>query len=77
MTTPSTKTHHLQVRVKTHQPKTKILKEEDGVIHIALHAPPEENKANIELIKFLSKENGMHARIISGRTSKEKTIELY
>ncbi|HZX44473.1 MAG TPA: DUF167 domain-containing protein [Candidatus Nanoarchaeia archaeon] len=42
------------------------------VIRIA--ARPEDNKANLEAIKFLSKTLGKKARIVSGLTSKTKVI---
>jgi uncharacterized protein (TIGR00251 family) len=44
---------------------------------IKIKARPEENKANIELIKFLSKSTGKKARIKSGLRSREKIIEVF
>ena len=43
---------------------------------IAIKAPPKDNKANIELIKFLSKLLKKKVRIKSGKTSKVKVIEV-
>ena len=43
---------------------------------ISVRAKPEDNKANIELIKFLSRELKAKARIASGFRGREKIIEL-
>ena len=37
---------------------------------------PEDNKANIEVIKFLSKSLKKKVKIVSGLKSKEKMIEI-
>lgn len=66
----------VRVKVKSRQPKTQIIKEENGIIHIALHAPPVDGKANIELVKFLSRHFRKKAEIISGKSSKEKLVKL-
>lgn len=44
---------------------------------IQIKARAEDNKANAELIKFLSKSLGMKAMIKSGLKSKVKIIETY
>lgn len=56
---------------------------EDGkdekIIKIRLKAVPEKNKANIELIKFLSKELSLpkeNFQIISGKTDRLKLIRI-
>ena len=69
-------TEILKIRAKTRQPKTKITGEKDGIIHLTVHAPPEGNKANIEIIKFFTKRTKRNVRIISGKTSKDKVLEL-
>ena len=43
---------------------------------VRIKARAQDNKANIELIKFLSKTTGRKARILSGLKSKTKLIEL-
>lgn len=43
---------------------------------IKIKARVEDNKANIELVKFLSKVLGKRAKIKSGFKSKEKIIEI-
>ena len=44
----------LSIFAKTHARKTAIIGVDQQHLHISLHAKPEEGKANIELIKFLS-----------------------
>ena len=42
---------------------------------ISIKAKPEDNKANFEIIKFLSKQLKKKIRIVSGFKSREKIIE--
>jgi uncharacterized protein (TIGR00251 family) len=44
---------------------------------VKIKARPEDNKANIELVKFLSKVLGKRVKIKSGFKSREKVIETY
>lgn len=46
----------------------------DGVLKIAIAAPPEDNKANKELLSFLKKECGLNCAIVKGATSREKVL---
>lgn len=64
------------VLVKPSAKKDEILSSEEGMYHISLKAPPEDNKANIALVKFLSKHLKKQVRIVSGFTSKKKIIEI-
>ncbi len=48
----------------------------EGRLKIRLSSPPENNKANIELIKELSGRLGRTVRIISGLSSRRKRIEV-
>ncbi len=45
----------IKITVKPNSPETKIISERGADLVIAVHAPAEKNKANIELIKFLKK----------------------
>lgn len=65
----------VQVLVKPNAKKSEIL-EESPILKIAINAPAEENKANIELIKFLTKHYKKKVKIVSGLKSKRKIIEL-
>ena len=62
------------VRVKANSSQTKILSFDEDVLVVAIKAPADKNKANTELVKFLSKELGSPVRIKSGLTSKEKKV---
>ncbi len=66
----------INVKIKPNASKTEILSE-GKEFEIAVAAPAENNRANIELIKFLGKKFGKNARIIRGLTSKRKIIEIY
>jgi uncharacterized protein len=66
----------LRVHVKPNARTTEILERGEGYLKVAVAAPPDKNKANKELIRFLSKEFKKKVRIKSGLTSKEKVIEL-
>lgn len=83
------KDNKLHVVVKPNSPKTEIIGEENGKLKIAIKAVPDKNKANIALVKFLSKELKLSARkvrsrktsvrkvrIISGSKSREKVLEI-
>ena len=68
-----------KVIVKPNSRKNEILgydKDKQAyIVHIKEKA--EDNKANLELIKFLSKFLGKRVRIKSGFKSREKLIEAY
>ena len=67
-----------KVIVKPNSRESKIEKydSERSAYIISVRARPEDNKANIELIKFLSRELKAKARIVSGFRGKEKIIQL-
>jgi uncharacterized protein (TIGR00251 family) len=48
----------------------------DGRLRIALKSPPENNKANIELIRELSRHLGKPVRLLSGHSSRKKKVEI-
>ena len=68
----------LKVVVRPNSSKNEILGYDDArkAVKIAVKAPAEDNKANIELIKFVSKQIGHKVKISSGLTSKEKLLKL-
>ncbi len=63
-----------KVLVKPNAKKTEILSQNNNTLKIAVAAPPQQNKANIALIKFLSKKFGK-VRLVSGISSKTKVFE--
>ena len=64
-----------RIIVKTNKEKTKITKEENGTIYLDVHAPAHDNKANIEILKFLKKKYKKQFKIVKGLKSKEKIVE--
>lgn len=71
---------YYRVKVTTKQPETRVSGcLSDGTVKIALHAVPEQGKANAELIRFIAKELGLNknqVRISSGLTSPLKIVAI-
>ena len=66
----------IKVIVKPNSPKNKIKEISKETYNLEIKAKPENNKANIEIEKFLSKHFKKDAKIISGLKSKKKIIRL-
>ncbi len=68
----------LLVIVKPNSPKTEVIGYDKNkkALRIALHAKPEQGKANIELIRFLKKRLKKEVKILNGFTSKQKLIRI-
>lgn len=73
------KNNCLKIIVKPSSNKTEILgfDSEKQALKVSIAAPADKNKANIELIKFLSKLLKKRVRIKSGLASKEKIIIIF
>ena len=68
----------LKIIAKPCQSKTELNgKTESGELKLNVAAPPEKGKANLAIIKFFKKKYGLHVEILSGKTSRKKTILLY
>ena len=66
----------LSIKVQPNSGRQEIQQSIDGKIQkVFLKKPAKDNKANIELEKFLSKHLKTKVKIIKGHTSKNKTIE--
>ena len=65
----------LKIKVKPNSGKQEVIKK-DNFYLIKLKSPPENNKANIELIKLLKKYFKQDIKIKSGFTSRMKIVEL-
>ncbi|MFH0737922.1 MAG: DUF167 domain-containing protein [Candidatus Micrarchaeota archaeon] len=65
----------IEVSVTTGAKKFSI-RTKDGRVRISLRNPPENNKANLELIKELSSLLGRQVRIIAGQTSRRKRLSM-
>lgn len=77
------KEEYIKVKISPQSAKneiTEILETEEGkTIKISIKAAPEKNKANIELIKFLSKELNTstdNIKILSGKNQRVKLIKI-
>ncbi len=71
---------YLKIKVSPNAGKTELLEiMSDGVIKIAVAATPENNKANLELLKFLAEKLDVRKyqiKIISGASEKLKLIKV-
>ena len=76
----------IRVKVKTNSGRQSVEKipedifsEEgfEGLYFVKLKSTPEGNKANIELLKVLSRHFGCEVKIKSGFTSKKKIVEVF
>jgi uncharacterized protein (TIGR00251 family) len=66
----------LQIKIKPHSGKSEIIGENGNYV-VHLKSLPENNKANLELIKLLKKYfRGKEVKIKSGFTSRNKIIEV-
>ncbi len=68
----------LAVRVKPSASETAIIgydAEREAVI-ISVAAQPEDNKANIALLKFLKKQLKKQVRLVSGAKSRDKVVSV-
>ena len=74
----STQSNKFKVIVKPNSRENKIIEfnKDSNTYKIQIKAKPEDNKANIELIKFLSKSLKKKVRIFSGLKSREKIVEI-
>ncbi len=69
----------IEVVVKPGSGKSEVVgfeEGEKGILRVNLKAQPKDGKANLELIKLLTKHFGRQARIKSGHTGKRKLIAL-
>ena len=72
------KNNRLKVKVRANSYENKILDydEERDMLNVSIKAPAVKNKANLELIKFLSKLTKKRASIVRGLNSKTKVVEF-
>jgi uncharacterized protein len=63
------------VIVKANASKNEIISFEKNVYKVSIKAVAKDGKANLELVKFMSKKLGKKIKLVSGFTSKTKMIE--
>ena len=68
--------NHLKVLVRPNSPRTEIIgwDSERGVLRVNVHAKPEDNEANIEVVKHFSKLLKKKVVIKSGLRGREKVL---
>ncbi|MEM4397533.1 MAG: DUF167 domain-containing protein [Candidatus Woesearchaeota archaeon] len=72
------KENKLSIIVKPNHPNNEILgfDENRKALKIGIKEKPEDNKANIEIIKFFSKLTGKKVKILLGLKSKNKILKF-
>ena len=68
-----------RVRVQPRASKNEIVEMQEDALKVRISAPPVKGKANRALIGFLAKQLGVkksEIEIVSGHTSKTKTIQI-
>lgn len=65
----------LKFRAVPHSSRQELI-EENGQLRLYLHSPPENDRANLELIKFFKKEYGARVEIVSGMRGREKIVRI-
>ncbi|MBD3259885.1 YggU family protein [Candidatus Woesearchaeota archaeon] len=73
------KDNKLQVRIIPNSGRNEILGWDSSrkELKIKINAPPEKNKANTELLKFLKKELKRPVELIKGNKSRTKTVLVH
>ncbi|MBW7859004.1 MAG: YggU family protein [Leptonema sp. (in: Bacteria)] len=67
------------IYVKPKSSKRSVVELTDGSLEVKVHSPPEDGKANIEVIEVLAKYfkvKKRHLSIVTGSTSRHKIVEL-
>ncbi len=70
---------NVKVILKSNSPKNRIVKfdSERNAYRVEIKAPAQHNKANIELVKFLSRFLKKDVKLIKGFKSREKLIKIF
>lgn len=69
----------LEVRVRPRASRTELVGVREGVVEIRVAAPPVDDAANEELVRFLAKALGVGrraVRVVSGERSRHKRVRL-
>ncbi len=62
--------------IKPNAPKTEIYRDFGGELMMKVKSPPTKGKANKEIEKFIKDKIGYQARIVKGKKSRTKMIEI-
>ena len=66
----------VSITVKSDARDDRIEEQEDGSLCVYVRAPAEKGRANIAVIRLLSKRYKKDVKLVSGFTSHHKTVEL-
>ena len=69
----------IQIKVAAKAKENKVIEQEDGSLKIYVTEAPEKNKANMAVVKLLSKHFNVpmnHIHLLQGRTSSIKLVEI-
>lgn len=68
----------VRVRVRPSSSRNNLLRydEASNTLHVAVQAPPVDNKANLALVKLLSRQFKQPVRLVSGNKSKNKLVQI-
>ena len=66
----------IEVKVQPNSGREEVQKISENKYKVFLKKPAEKNKANIELLKVLKKYFGVDVKLISGKTSKNKLVDV-
>lgn len=68
----------IRLKAKPGMPKTELLGWDESIkaYRMNVHARPEDNKANIEIIRFLRKLTKKEVQLVSGATSRMKSLKI-
>lgn len=64
----------MEIKVNANSRKDEVV--EDSVLTVNVRAPPDNNRANIAVIKLLEDYFDRRVRIVSGLKSRKKVIEI-
>ena len=71
---------YIYLKIITNAPKTEfseLMSDEKKILKLRIKAKPKNNKANKEILKFLTKYFDCKAKIISGMTHSIKLVKLF
>ncbi len=66
----------IHVKVKPSSGRQEVFDEGEGKFLVSLKSAPENNKANVELLKLLKKHFNKPVKIKSGLSSRNKIVEV-
>jgi hypothetical protein len=70
---------NLKISVTPNAKQTKLVNDskDNKIYKFFVKAPPEKNKANIEIVKYFTKLSKKKVKIIKGLKSREKILKFY